>query len=72
MTATKKHLLTARLGLSVDKIPFSSLRVRLVDGVYRGGSWYDSPRNVRSASRVPGNSRVRGTFLGFRCARALD
>ena len=37
----------------------------------RGGSWYDGPRYLRSASRFkyPSNSRLK--FLGFRLARTL-
>ena len=40
--------------------------------VIRGGSWYISPRDLRSANRnwiVPGN---RYNILGFRVARTLD
>jgi formylglycine-generating enzyme required for sulfatase activity/serine/threonine protein kinase len=37
--------------------------------VARGGSWYDSPRSIRSAYRVRYSPGSRGNFLGFRLAR---
>ena len=39
--------------------------------VLRGGSWYFSPRNLRSANRSSVNTFVRGHDLGFRVARTL-
>jgi formylglycine-generating enzyme required for sulfatase activity len=39
--------------------------------VLRGGSWYDNPRNVRSADRVRDDSGDRDNILGFRLARTL-
>ena len=39
--------------------------------VYRGGSWYDNPRVVRSASRFRNEPTVRSDDLGFRVARTL-
>jgi len=39
--------------------------------VVRGGSWYDSPVALRSASRRGGTLEVRNDSLGFRVARSL-
>jgi len=39
--------------------------------VVRGGSWYDSPAALRSASRRGGTLEVRNDSLGFRVARSL-
>lgn len=40
--------------------------------VYRGGSWFSYPRNLRSASRFGENADYRdSTFGGFRVARSL-
>jgi formylglycine-generating enzyme required for sulfatase activity len=52
--------------------PYTRVWLRLFGSVLRGGSWYDSPRNLRSASRFRVDPRLRGAFLGFRCARTLD
>jgi formylglycine-generating enzyme required for sulfatase activity len=38
--------------------------------VIRGGSWYDDPRNLRSASRLWSWPENRYSILGFRVARA--
>jgi formylglycine-generating enzyme required for sulfatase activity len=40
--------------------------------VARGGSRYDDASGLRSAIRSGGEPIVRGNFLGFRVARALD
>jgi formylglycine-generating enzyme required for sulfatase activity len=40
--------------------------------VYRGGSWGDGPRSLRSAYRVGNSSGIRGSHFGFRVARTLD
>ena len=40
--------------------------------VVRGGSWYDRPRVLRSASRGALGVRGRLFALGFRVARTLD
>ena len=40
--------------------------------VVRGGSWYNEPRRVRSASRNGGPVGGRGFELGFRLAQDLD
>ena len=40
--------------------------------VLRGGSWYNVPRDLRSASRDWGNSDIRYAYLGFRVSRTLD
>ena len=39
--------------------------------VVRGGSWYTSPENLRSADRIWITSSFRGNGLGFRVARTL-
>jgi len=39
--------------------------------VFRGGSWYNSPRVLRSANRFRGYSDNRFNFVGFRVARTL-
>ncbi|MEM8634342.1 MAG: SUMF1/EgtB/PvdO family nonheme iron enzyme [Pseudomonadota bacterium] len=39
--------------------------------VRRGGSWFDSPRNLRSAYRNRNNQEVRDSNVGFRLARDL-
>ena len=39
--------------------------------VLRGGSWYDSPRNLRSAHRDGSNPTIRDGYLGFRISRTL-
>ncbi len=39
------------------------------DRVFRGGSWYDSPTDVRSANRGRGDPAIRGDDVGFRLAR---
>ena len=38
----------------------------------RGGSWFNIPRNVRSAYRVRGDTGIRIDDVGFRVARTLD
>ncbi len=40
--------------------------------VFRGGSWYFNPRNLRSADRNKGVPTDGGSSLGFRVARDLD
>jgi len=40
--------------------------------VLRGGSWYDSPRNLRSANRYGYNRVGRSADFGFRLARTLN
>ena len=40
--------------------------------VLRGGSWYDAPELLRSASRSRDSAGNRGGALGFRVARTLD
>ena len=40
--------------------------------VLRGGSWYDDPRNVRSAFRYRNVTEYRFHIAGFRVARTLD
>jgi formylglycine-generating enzyme required for sulfatase activity len=40
--------------------------------VVRGGSWFDSPRYLRSANRNRDTSVDRGSYLGFRVGRTLD
>ena len=45
-----------------------------VNGEYRGlrgGSWGDSPNNVRAAYRGGGSPVERGSIIGFRCARTF-
>ena len=37
----------------------------------RGGSWYDEPGELRSASRYPVTTGTRDRYLGFRVARTL-
>ena len=37
----------------------------------RGGSWYDPPQNLRSASRLKINSEHRNIHIGFRVVRTL-
>ena len=39
--------------------------------VLRGGSWYDSPQDLRSAGRSGGAPDVRDYYTGFRIARTL-
>ena len=39
--------------------------------VMRGGSWNDSPRNLRSASRLRNTTGYRSNSNGFRVARTL-
>ena len=39
------------------------------DRVLRGGSWYDSARNARSASRRCSDPSYRSFNIGFRCAQ---
>ena len=39
--------------------------------VLRGGSWFNEPRNLRSASRVGDPSGLRSVISGFRVARTL-
>ena len=39
--------------------------------VLRGGSWYDLPKWLRSASRIRLNPASRSTNNGFRLARTL-
>jgi len=34
--------------------------------VFRGGSWRDAPRDLRSASKIAGLPRYRFNFVGFR------
>ena len=43
-----------------------------LEGVIRGGSWRDLPRNLRFASRLPASRGYRGDSVGFRVARTLD
>ena len=40
--------------------------------VFRGGSWNDHPRDLRSASRGWGSTGYRSSRNGFRVARTLD
>ena len=40
--------------------------------VLRGGSWYDSPRNLRSADRGGDGTGNRSSRVGVRLARTLD
>ena len=40
--------------------------------VLRGGSWYDEPRNLRSAYRIGNFTGNRFNNVGFRVARTLD
>ena len=40
--------------------------------VYRGGSWSNSPRGLRSAYRYSIGARYRGSICGFRVARTLS
>ena len=40
--------------------------------VLRGGSWYDSARFVRCASRSGGTPAYSSSNIGFRCARAVS
>ena len=39
--------------------------------VLRGGAWYDQPVSLRSAIRISIDPSIRGTSIGFRCARGL-
>ena len=39
--------------------------------VLRGGSWYDDPENLRSASRTSSLTEERSSYDGFRVARAV-
>ena len=39
--------------------------------VSRGGSWYDNPRNLRSANRFAYTTGYRSYIVGFRVARTL-
>ena len=41
------------------------------DRVFRGGSWYVTPRYLRSADRIRNTPGYRGDILGFRLARTL-
>ena len=41
-------------------------------GVIRGGSWYDAPMTLRSASRFEGGSAAKYYFRGFRLARDIE
>ena len=40
--------------------------------VFRGGSWNNDPRGVRSAIRYGFTSGSRGSYTGFRLARTLE
>ncbi len=41
--------------------------------VYRGGSWHDSPRNLRASKRFAGSHPERtDSNIGFRCARDVE
>jgi formylglycine-generating enzyme required for sulfatase activity len=40
--------------------------------VCRGGSWYDSPKNVRAAFRIYYDPALRFYFRGFRVARTVN
>ena len=40
--------------------------------VLRGGSWFNAPRDLRSAARVGTPAELRRSFAGFRVARTLD
>ena len=40
--------------------------------VFRGGSWIDPPRTVRSAQRDRDTPQLRSAFLGFRIARNIE
>ncbi len=39
--------------------------------VLRGGSWRNPPSHLRAAFRIASLPRVRGSNVGFRCARGL-
>ena len=39
--------------------------------VLRGGSWYDYPRNLRSANRGRNTSEIRSNYCGFRVIRSF-
>ncbi len=39
--------------------------------VWRGGSWYNNPANVRCANRSYFTPDLRGLNIGFRLARAV-
>ncbi len=41
-------------------------------GVLRGGSWYNNPRNLRSACRNRNTTDIRYDDIGFRVARTLN
>jgi formylglycine-generating enzyme required for sulfatase activity len=58
--------------LPADGAPF--LRTEAADSslrVLRGGSWFDGPQNLRSATRNRGPPDGRGNGIGFRVARTL-
>ncbi len=40
--------------------------------VFRGGSWIDPPRAIRSAQRDRDTPQLRSAFLGFRIARNIE
>ncbi len=40
--------------------------------VYRGGTWFNNPRLLRSAFRIRGHPDYRSGILGFRVARTLS
>ncbi len=42
------------------------------DRVFRGGSWLSSARGVRAAFRFYGVPGLRGSHIGFRCARVQE
>ncbi len=43
-----------------------------VNRVVRGGSWFDTPRNVRAAYRLGYSTGIRHSGFGFRVARTLQ
>lgn len=55
------------LGLPLDGSARSAAGCE--ERVMRGGGWFDGPRNLRSAARLPRKERVAGWGLGFRVLR---
>ena len=55
-----------------EQVPFSGDFGNSTVFVFRGGSWFHPPENVRSARRMFGIPGYRTDGLGFRLVRDLD